>query len=104
MHLLPPHTHPTTHFQASLDGTALPPVLGMLVFSCTGRGLNLYSEPNKDSEVLASYVRAPSAGFFCNGEIAKVGGSTHLHGFTLAVGMLRAAAEPAPGAEPAAGL
>ncbi|KAK9902118.1 hypothetical protein WJX75_004921 [Coccomyxa subellipsoidea] len=75
--------------QATLEGKAQPPAFGALVFSCNGRGVGLYGEPNYDSTTLASYVPVPLSGIFCNGEIGQVGKSTYLHGFTAAVGILR---------------
>ncbi|EIE18487.1 hypothetical protein COCSUDRAFT_68226 [Coccomyxa subellipsoidea C-169] len=74
---------------ATLEGKAQPPAFGALVFTCNGRGMNLYGEPNYDSATLASYVPVPLSGIFCNGEIGQVGNSTYLHGFTAAVGILR---------------
>lgn len=40
---------------------------GMLLFSCNGRGMNLYNEPSWDSRTLASYIPVPVSGFMCNG-------------------------------------
>jgi len=53
--------------QATLEGKAQPPAFGALIFTCNGRGVNLYGEPNYDSATLASYVPVPMSGFFCNG-------------------------------------
>lgn len=75
--------------QATLEGKGQPPAFGALVFSCNGRGVGLYGEPNYDTTTLASYVAVPLSGIFCNGEIGQVGKSTYLHGFTAAVGILR---------------
>lgn len=59
------------------------PAVGALMFSCMGRGEGLYGEPNFDSELLLDYfVDIPVSGFFCNGEIGPVGGSTFVHGYT----------------------
>jgi small ligand-binding sensory domain FIST len=55
------------NFQATLEGKAQPPAFGALVFSCNGRGVGLYGEPNYDSTTLASYVPVPLSGIFCNG-------------------------------------
>ncbi len=66
---------------------------GALLFSCMGRGVNLYGSPGHDSRVFEDqFAGVPLAGFFCNGEIGPVGGSTHLHGFTSAFGLIRPAA------------
>lgn len=67
-------------------------VAGALLFSCLGRGENLYGEPNFDTGVLAEHLgELPTGGFFCNGEIGPVGGSTFLHGYTSSFGFFRPA-------------
>jgi small ligand-binding sensory domain FIST len=71
-----------------MESSAAAPV-GMLLFSCNGRGVGLYGEPDFDSRTISQYVPVPCAGFLCNGEIGKVAGVTRLHGFTCAVGVLR---------------
>jgi len=59
------------------------PAVGALMFSCMGRGESLYGQPNFDSELFLDYFdETPLAGFFCNGEIGPVGGSTFIHGYT----------------------
>ena len=64
--------------------------LGALLFSCTGRGLGLYGEPDHDSGIFRDEVGAtPVGGFFCNGEIGPVGGTTYLHGYTSSFGIFR---------------
>eukprot|EP00887_Chlorella_sp_A99_P007179 scaffold2.g7179.t1 len=80
---------------ASLAGAPAPPPLGALLFSCNGRGVGLFGQEHWESRELAQYLGAPVAGFFCNGEIGPVGGSTYLHGFTCAAAILRPVA-PAP--------
>jgi small ligand-binding sensory domain FIST len=63
--------------------------VGALLFSCLGRGEHLYGRPNHDSEMFHAEVgRIPLGGFFCNGEIGPVQGSTYLHGYTSAFGVL----------------
>jgi len=63
---------------------------GALLFSCLGRGENLYGRPNHDSEMFREKVSAmPLSGFFCNGEIGPVGGSTFLHSYTSSFGIFR---------------
>ena len=65
-------------------------VAGALLFSCLGRGENLYGEPNFDTNVLKEHFGdLPMGGFFCNGEIGPVGGSTFLHGYTSSFGFFR---------------
>jgi small ligand-binding sensory domain FIST len=64
--------------------------VGTLMFSCIGRGKGLYGQSNFDSELFCRYVCNTSlSGFFGNGEIGPVGGSTFLHGYTSAFGILR---------------
>jgi len=56
---------------------------GGLLFSCLGRGSNLYGRANHDSELFTQYVGdVPLSGFFCNGEIGPVQESTYIHGYT----------------------
>jgi small ligand-binding sensory domain FIST len=64
--------------------------LGALMFSCLGRGEALYGKPNFDSRLFRRYLDSvPLGGFFCNGEIGPVGGSTFLHGYTSAFAIFR---------------
>lgn len=58
-----------------------------LMFSCLGRGESLYGQPNFDSRLFSRYLNIPISGFFCNGEIGPVGGSTFLHGYTSVFGI-----------------
>ncbi|MEG3859010.1 FIST N-terminal domain-containing protein [Microcoleus sp. herbarium12] len=63
---------------------------GALIFSCLGRGEGLYGQSNFDSRLFARYLKnIPLSGFFCNGEIGPVGGSTFLHGYTSVFGICR---------------
>jgi small ligand-binding sensory domain FIST len=69
-----------------------------LVFTCNGRGTNLFAQPHHDVGVLAEHLGAvPMAGFFAAGELGPVGGRNFLHGFTASVALLR---DPAAGAPP----
>lgn len=59
-----------------------PPFAGLL-FSCGGRGKNLFGKPNHDAGLVEQiFPGTPLAGLHCNGEIGSVGGKAHLHGFT----------------------
>ncbi len=63
---------------------------GALLFSCLGRGKHLYGESNHDSECFREFLGdIPLGGFFCNGEIGPVGGTTFLHGYTSSFGIFR---------------
>jgi small ligand-binding sensory domain FIST len=69
-------------------------VQGALLFSCLGRGQHLYGMPNHDSDCFKEYLGAvPLGGFFCNGEIGPVGGTTFLHGYTSSFGIFRTKTE-----------
>jgi small ligand-binding sensory domain FIST len=60
---------------------------GALLFSCSGRGSQMFSRPDHDARELAGLLGVPTAGIFCQGEIGPVGGSNHLHGFTATVAL-----------------
>lgn len=63
---------------------------GAVLFSCLGRGAHLYGHPNHDSEALRRHLGDLAlGGFFCNGEIGPVQGTTFLHGYTSAFGIFR---------------
>jgi len=56
---------------------------GAMVFSCNGRGMNLFNERDHDIKIIQHHLGpVPAAGFFCAGEIGPVGGINFLHGFT----------------------
>ena len=63
---------------------------GALLFSCTGRGVGLYGQPDHDSNAFRRLVAdLPIGGFFCNGEIGPIQNATYLHGYTSAFAVLR---------------
>ncbi|MFQ6031018.1 MAG: FIST N-terminal domain-containing protein, partial [Dehalococcoidia bacterium] len=65
-------------------------VQGALLFSCLGRGQYLYGRPNHDTDVFRDKLGSvPLGGFFCNGEIGPVSGTTFLHGYTSSFGIFR---------------
>ena len=71
-------------------GAGSPAASGALLFSCLGRGKDLYGEPNYDIRAIQSALGAfPIAGFFCNGEIGPVGSRNYIHGFTSSLGLFR---------------
>ncbi len=56
---------------------------GALLFTCNGRGTNMFPEPDHDARAIAATLGTQAlAGFFCGGEIGPVGGKAFLHGFT----------------------
>lgn len=63
---------------------------GALLFSCLGRGQFLYGRADHDTDLFRRLIGdAPLGGFFCNGEIGPVHGSTFLHGYTSAFALFR---------------
>jgi len=61
---------------------------GSLLFSCLGRGRYLYGRADHDTGAFRSHLGdVPIGGFFCNGEIGPVRGTTFLHGYTSAFGL-----------------
>jgi len=63
---------------------------GSLLFSCLGRGRHLYGETDHDTNAFRRHLgEVPLGGFFCNGEIGPVHGTTFLHGYTSAFGLFR---------------
>jgi small ligand-binding sensory domain FIST len=65
-------------------------VAGALMFSCVGRGVGLYGQPDHDSTAFRRIVGdVPIAGFFGNGEIGPIGGASYVHGHTSAFGVFR---------------
>ncbi|MBI1818500.1 MAG: FIST C-terminal domain-containing protein [Deltaproteobacteria bacterium] len=63
---------------------------GALLFSCLGRGAHLYGRPDHDTDAFRQHIGdVPLGGFFCNGEIGPVHGSSFLHGYTSSFGVFR---------------
>lgn len=63
---------------------------GALLFQCLGRGAHLYGRADHDTDMFKEIVGdLPLTGFFCNGEIGPVGGTTFLHGYTSSFGIFR---------------
>ena len=58
---------------------------GALLFTCNGRGSHMFDVPDHDATALEDALGAPTAGFFCAGEIGPVGGANFLHGFTATI-------------------
>jgi small ligand-binding sensory domain FIST len=64
---------------------------GGLVFSCIGRGSGLYGHADHDCAAVQSHLgQLPLGGFFCNGEIGPVSGTSFVHGYTSAIAVFRA--------------
>ena len=63
---------------------------GALLFTCLGRGERLFGRVDHDTDLFQSVVgQMPITGFFCNGEIGPVGGSTFLHAYTSSFALFR---------------
>ena len=66
------------------------PDAGALLFSCNGRGVGLYGQPDHDSNAFRRLVAdMPLGGFFCSGEIGPIHNATYLHGYTSAFAVFR---------------
>ncbi|MHB8693510.1 MAG: FIST signal transduction protein [Solirubrobacteraceae bacterium] len=62
------------------------PPAGVLLFSCNGRGRQMFGTADHDARaVQLALGGAPAAGFFAAGEIGPVGGRSFLHGFTATI-------------------
>jgi len=67
------------------------PPAGALVFTCNGRGREMFGTPDHDAVALDEELAgAPAAGFFAAGEIGPVGGDPFLHGFSATVAVFPA--------------
>lgn len=65
-------------------------VAAAVLFSCLGRGTGFFGTPDHDSGIIRSIAgEVPLAGFFCNGELGPVHGTTWMHGYTSVVGLFR---------------
>jgi small ligand-binding sensory domain FIST len=59
-----------------------------LLFTCNGRGVRFFGEPDHDAAVVDQLLGPlPVAGAFCAGEVGPVGGRTFLHGFTASLAL-----------------
>ena len=67
----------------ALESLAGERAAGALLFTCNGRGRNMFPEASHDARVVVEALGSDGlAGFFCGGEIGPVGGRSFLHGFT----------------------
>jgi small ligand-binding sensory domain FIST len=89
-------TEDLTRLLSRYRGSARPE--GALLFSCLGRGVHLFGQPDHDTDLFRQKLGPiPLGGFFCNGEIGPVGGTTFLHGYTSAFALFREADASARG-------
>jgi small ligand-binding sensory domain FIST len=64
---------------------------GALLFTCNGRGSHMFGTPHHDARAVAdAFAGAPTAGFFCAGEIGPVGDRNFVHGFTATLAIFAA--------------
>lgn len=63
---------------------------GALLFTCTGRGHNLFDQPHADASMVHDALgEVPLAGCFCAGEIGPIGDQSYLHGHTACLAVFR---------------
>jgi small ligand-binding sensory domain FIST len=63
---------------------------GGLLFTCNGRGTNLFEEPSHDIRCTRTAMPdTPVAGFFAAGELGPVGGKNFMHGHTTSYAFFR---------------
>ncbi|MBK8177720.1 MAG: FIST C-terminal domain-containing protein [Planctomycetes bacterium] len=69
---------------------------GALLFSCNGRGTNMFNRPDHDVGCVRATLDTalPVAGFFANGEFGPVGRRNFLHGFTASVALFAPRGSP----------
>lgn len=66
--------------------TSIEVVEGALLFSCNGRGAQMFASADHDVAVLEEELAVGAvAGFFAAGEIGPVAGRNHMHGLTASV-------------------
>jgi small ligand-binding sensory domain FIST len=61
---------------------------GALLFSCNGRGTQLFPKPDHDTGVIQELCGPlPLAGVFAQGELGPVGNRNYIHGFTASIAL-----------------
>src|SRR5437867_3660117 len=81
--------------RATLDTQRDSPVAGALLFSCNGRGMGLFGQPDHDINAMrGAFGDIPVAGFFAAGELGPVGGRNFVHGFTASILLFRNSSKP----------
>ncbi|MFQ3592574.1 MAG: FIST N-terminal domain-containing protein [Gemmataceae bacterium] len=61
---------------------------GGLLFTCNGRGSNLFDVPDHDAATVQELVGPLAlAGFFAAGELGPIGGRNYIHGFTASLAL-----------------
>lgn len=63
---------------------------GAVLFSCVGRGRNLYGKADHDAKAVQQACGPlPLAGVFANGEVGPVGSKNYVHGYTSSLLIIR---------------
>lgn len=79
------HEDLTTLLSADIAKHASVPEAALL-FSCNGRGTNLFPAPDHDARTIRELAGAiPLAGFFAQGEFGPIGRRNHVHGYTASI-------------------
>lgn len=67
------------------------PPIGALLFTCNGRGRNLYRQEHVDVTLLETGIgqHVPIAGFFAAGELGPISGCNFIHGHTASIAIIR---------------
>ncbi|TAK51206.1 MAG: hypothetical protein EPO25_17105 [Gammaproteobacteria bacterium] len=77
----------TARLGAALPGQSSPEAA--LLFSCSGRGRELFGAAGHDSAALRRLADIPITGMFSAGEIGPVQGATFLHAYSSVFGLVR---------------
>jgi small ligand-binding sensory domain FIST len=62
---------------------------GALVFTCNGRGAEMFGDAHHDAAIIHGRLGGAVAGMFCAGEVGPVAGRNALHGFTASIALFR---------------
>ena len=64
------------------------PASAALLFSCNGRGRNLFAQPDHDAGAVGRALGTDAVvGCFCQGELGPVGDRTFVHAFTASLAL-----------------
>ena len=62
---------------------------GALVFTCNGRGAQMFGDADHDAGAVHDLLGGAIAGMFCAGEVGPVAGRNVIHGFTASMALFR---------------
>ena len=60
---------------------------GALVFTCNGRGTEMFGDAHHDAAIVHGLLGGAVAGMFCAGEVGPIAGRNALHGFTASLAL-----------------